>query len=189
MKKGMFLFGALLLCLLSTSCTIGKARDLDIKKDLTGLDLHYLNATAADVSQENSQSVDGQLSGWPFWFAPLGTVRFSGTNALHRGEVGEVENNRATAPISGFEHNRGSALGLGLLTYNLRKGEWTADGDLERWESTHGLGWGVVYSQKTWGDTTGRSGSSTKILFGLLGYSGDDKEGFLHLLWIPIPWK
>lgn len=186
MKNRLLMASALALSLL-TSCKIGDARDFDIKRDLTGLDRHYLEQQAEAQSDENSQSLEGSLAGWPFWFAPAVTMRYGASNALHEGDV-EVADNHATAPISGFEHRRGSALGLGLLTYNNRVGTWDLEGNLDRWESSHGLGWGLLYSQKTWGDAGGQTGSNTKILFGLLGASRVGKQGTLHFLWIPIPW-
>jgi len=188
MKKSLLTACAAALCLTLASCKIGDARTFDIKKDLTGLDLHYMQQEAEATSAENLQSIDGRLSGWPFWFAPVVTMRYGGSNALHSGEV-EVEDKQAKAKISGFEHRSGTALGLGALTYNNRVGQWDADGDLERWESTHGLGWGILYSQKTWGDASGKDGTSTKVLFGMFGYTGNGKDGFLHFLWIPFPWN
>ena len=92
------------------------------------------------------------------------------------------------ATVSGFEHRRGSALGLGLALYNNERGVWTPDGGLDRWNSSWGVGWGLVYSYESSGSRNGLSDRrSAKFLRGLLGYTGDEYQSTLHLLWLPIP--
>lgn len=170
------------------SCTLGDAvRELDTRKDLTGLDLHYLQEMAESESEENSESVEGRFAGFPFWFAPVVTLNAEASNTLHRGEA-RVEGDKALAPATAYEHLNISALGLGLAYYNRQQGTWDLEGELDRWESTWGVGWGLIFHSETSGDVGGLSNRrSAKFLCGLLGYTGDEQQSTLHLLWLPIP--
>ena len=175
------------------SCKIGDARELDTRRDLSGLELHYLREKAEGDSEENTRSIEGELAGWPFWFAPAVTLRYAGSKTLHLGDVqmpasGEGEEAAPTAAISGFEHRSGSALGLGTVLYQNRSGAWRPDGSLDRWTSDWGVGWGLVYSSETSGGSNGLSDRRrASFLCGLLGYTGDEQQSTFHVLWLPIP--
>jgi len=173
------------------SCAVGdRARDVDVRRELSGLDVAYFEARAKDRHTDNSQSLEGRLSGMPFWFVPALTLRYDSNTALHRGEaiVGDGTDKTPRALVSGYQHDDGFAYGLGLLGYRHEQGRWDREGGLEHWRDSYGLGWGLVYSNRQWGDANGRKGLSAKILGGLLGFSQERSKGYLHLLWIPIPW-
>jgi len=180
----------LALSLTCTSCKVGSARELDVRRDLSGIDLQHLRDRASAESEKNSQSIEGELSGWPFWFAPAVTLRYAGSNSLHRGEAQMPASDDAapTAKLSGFEHRSGSALGLGVALYNNEQGTWRPDGSLDRWTSSWGVGWGLLYCSETSGGSNGLSDRrSAKFLRGAVGYTRDEQQSTLHVLWLPIP--
>ena len=170
------------------ACTVGSAREFDTQQHLSGLDLHHLQQQAEPLSAENTETIEGQISGLPFGFAPLATASFDTSISLHRGEVQLNEEEQALAPISGYEHRSGGAVALGAALYNQRLGRWDPDGALVRWQSSFGVGWGLVFSYERSGDSPGLANQrSTKFFRGLLGYTGDEHQSTLHLLWLPIP--
>ena len=187
MKSKTLAGAALALAAFATSCRVGSAREFDVRDDLTGLDLHYLADRGEARSEQNDATIEGEIAGWPFWFAPVVTVRYAGSATLHHGDV-EVADERAEAAATGYRHRRGAALGLGGVYYSTRVGYWDVDGDLEQWASSRGVGWGLIYEQCESGGTIGRATRrSAKFLLGLLGYTGGEGESTLHLLWLPIP--
>ncbi|HEB54125.1 MAG TPA: hypothetical protein ENI87_12805 [bacterium] len=179
-------------CAALASCSIGSARKIDVRRDLSGIDLAYLESLGSPTHDENEQHLQGRLSGWPFWFLPA-TLRYRGTNALHQGDLaepeGEGEGDGATpmGELTGYEHTTGSAIGLGAVHFTNRSARWDQDGNLEEWEDGWGLGFGLLYHSRH-RYAAGSETYSAKILGGLLGYTGNDEQGHLHLLWIPIPW-
>jgi hypothetical protein len=187
MKPRALWTASLFLATVATSCSVGSAREFDVREDLTGLDLHYLSEHGEARSDQNDATIEGELSGWPLWFAPVVTVRYAGSNTLHHGDA-EATEERAEATVSGYRHKHGAALGLGAVFYSDRVAFWDLDGDLERWEASRGVGWGLVFEHCESGGTIGRATRrSAKFLCGLLGYTGDERESTLHLLWLPIP--
>ena len=173
--------------LVTASCQVGDARDIDTRQHLSGLDLHYLQQAAKSTSTENAESIEGQMTGLPFGFAPLGLLRYDISNSLHRGEV-TLEEETATAAISGYEHRSGGAVALGAAIYNIQEGTWGIDGELVQWCGSYGVGWGLIFDYEHGGDAPGvETRRSARFLRGLIGYTGDANQSTLHLLWLPIP--
>lgn len=187
-RRGPALAALALACGLALpSCTVGSAREIDTQQHLSGLDLHHLQQQAQPLSAENTETIEGRVSGLPFGFAPLVTADFDTSSSLHRGEV-TVNEEEAVAPISGFEHRSGGAVALGAALYHQRVGSWDPDGGLLRWQASFGIGWGLAFAYERAGDAPGVANrSSVKFLCGLLGYTGDESQSTLHLLWLPLP--
>ncbi|MFK7739420.1 MAG: hypothetical protein AB8H80_03785 [Planctomycetota bacterium] len=110
------------------------------------------------------------------------TALSAGGAGLSAGGAGEL------AEISGYSYNKVYALGTGVLTYHNKHATWDSEGTLESWHDTFGIGWGLIYSHRSAGEGDSRKTQSAKILSGLLGYTEEQGKGYLHLLWIPIPW-
>ena len=173
--------------LVMASCQIGEAREIDTRQHLSGLDLNYLQQAAKSTSTENTESIEGQLTGLPFGFAPLALLRYDASNSLHRGEV-TLNEQTATAAISGYEHRSGGAIALGAAVYNNQEGTWGVDGELVQWRGSYGVGWGLVFDYEHGGEAPGvENRRSARFLRGLVGYTGDEHQSTLHLLWLPIP--
>ena len=175
------------LALILASCKVGDAREITTRQHLSGLDLHHLQQAAEATSSENTASIEGQLTGLPFGFAPLGLLRYDISNSLHRGEVA-VSEETASAAISGYEHRSGGAVALGAAIYNIQEGTWDVDGALVQWRGSYGVGWGIVFDYEHSGESPGiESRRSARFLRGLLGFTRDESQSTLHLLWLPIP--
>ena len=177
---------ALAICL--PSCRVGESREFDPRRDLSGLDVAYMRSRVQENHGANQQSVEGELTGWPFWFLPA-TMRLRGSNSLHLGEVAGNDDpmESAYSPISGFEYANTYALGFGLLYYAQDQAEWDDTGGLQEWRESNGLGWGLLYNDEHWGQGERRTGMRTELLAGMLGYLEEGERGYLKLLWIPIP--
>ena len=178
------------LLLLLDSCTVGSARSFDMRRDLTGLDLNYLRSRVGEQHFENEQTVDGQLTGFPFWFLPAVGLRIETANALHHGQAESQDpENTGTSSITGFEHSDLRTLGGGLLTHQHDYATWNSAGELQNWQRTNTIGAGILWSSSYAGEGAGDRWHSmnTHVLAGAFGYTEERGRGYLKLLWVPIP--
>lgn len=180
---------AALLCSMMTSCVVGDARRLQTSDDLNRIDLDYLLASAKPTNFRAADEFEDAVVGLPLCFFPAVIGTFTTNRAIYGGEpTTEAESGLRESRLSGFEHDRFRALGLGLIGYSNRTANWNTEGEIQSWSSQFGLGWGLLFQHRQSGRSDqAKERSSTKLLKGLVGYSEGADSDYLHLLWLPIP--
>jgi len=174
------------------ACKVGDSRTLDTRRDLSGLDVAYLESKTPEFHDEDLENAGAEMIGAPFWFAPVVGLSFRMANAEYRGSVklvgggeGEESDAETVGSRSGYSYEEYGVLGLGLMA-SADGATWDAEGSLQsRWESRT-VGWGLLYQGEVKQDGQGVRRTS-EFLGGLLGYLESEDRGYLEILWIPLP--
>lgn len=174
------------------ACKIGDFRTLDTKRDLSPLDVAYLESKTPEVHDEDLDLAGGEFFGAPFWFAPVVGANLRMAHAEYRGSlqpVGGGEGKESSAAVdgsrSGYSYEEVGILGLGLMASE-DGATWDAEGVLQsRWESRT-VGWSLIYRGEVMQNDQGVRRTS-EFLGGLLGYLECEDRGYLEILWIPLP--